>query len=570
MDVGRDIDADSAVIPIPDRARVLRGLDRPDLNGAAPFRVGVVVDGAGPSRWVQSFVTFLSTLPGLVVHPVLLGAGSPAEARGPSWLMDRLYSASRRRFDPFGEADQSTDHGVRYAGWTRADTIAPVAALRCGVVVWLGAARDPELQLTGLGAHGVLTLRLGRCSRAVPYWDEVATGQPTSVMSVVWHDSSLSRGRVIRAAETSTVQGLYFTENAAEPLLAAMYVLANLCLKFRREGSHYEEAIRQFPEEQIDHVPVLRYPSSLDAARFTVRKLSRSVALRARTHGKVPRWFTAVRLNTGGSIVDAGRDGLSGFREVPLPPGSEAMADPFPVEMGGRTWILVEDVPNGARRARLGCVGLSESGSCSDLVVILEQDYHLSYPCVVPAGGELFLLPETGEARRVDLYRFARFPTRVELVSTLLEGLQMVDTTPVFVNGRWYFFATTMEPFHETLLFSSSRLHGPWTLHPASPVSASVRNCRSAGHLFWRSGRLYRPAQDCSQCYGYAITVNEVTKLTPTEFEEHAVARVLPSWMPGLLGTHTWNESSRVQVIDGVRLRASGPSSRRVAHRRMG
>jgi len=53
--------------------------------------------------------------------------------------------------------------------------------------------------------------------------------------------------------------------------------------------------------------------------------------------------------------------------------------------------------------------------------------------------------------------------------------------------------------------------------------------------------------------YGYAMTVNEVTRLTPTDFEEHPVARVLPTWMPGLLGTHTWNQSSAFQVVDGFR-----------------
>jgi hypothetical protein len=177
----------------------------------------------------------------------------------------------------------------------------------------------------------------------------------------------------------------------------------------------------------------------------------------------------------------------------------------------------------------------------------------LSYPCVVPARGELFLLPETSKAGRVDVYRFSRFPGEVELVASPVEGVALVDTTPVLLNDRWYFFTTTAQPFLETLLFWAHRLDGAWNLHPGSPVSCSVRNSRSAGNLFWRKGRLYRPTQDCSIRYGYGIQVNEVTRLTPTEFEEHAVNQVLPSWAPGLLGTHTWNENSKFQVIDGIR-----------------
>jgi hypothetical protein len=185
--------------------------------------------------------------------------------------------------------------------------------------------------------------------------------------------------------------------------------------------------------------------------------------------------------------------------------------------------------------------------------IIMERPYHLSYPCVVPANGELFLLPETAGAKRVDLYRFTRFPWDMELVASPIEGVALVDTTPIFIDDRWYFFTTTPEPFMETFLFTAPRLEGPWTLHPCNPVSTSVRSCRSAGHLFWREGRLYRPTQDCGVRYGYAMTVNEVTKLTPHEFEERAVSSVPPNWRPQLLGTHTWNESAAYQVIDGIR-----------------
>src|SRR5260370_7601357 len=171
----------------------------------------------------------------------------------------------------------------------------------------------------------------------------------------------------------------------------------------------------------------------------------------------------------------------------------------------------------------------------------MEQNYHLSYPCIVPAKGDLFLLPESYGAGQINLYRFTRFPAETELVSTLLEGFGAVDTTPFFLNDRWYFFTTTVEPFMETLLFWSNRLDGPWTLHPSNPVSSSVKNSRSAGHLFWENGRLFRPTQDCSVRYRYASTVNHFTPFSPPNVNHDPVGHVPPKWMPGLLGTHTWN-----------------------------
>jgi len=136
-----------------------------------------------------------------------------------------------------------------------------------------------------------------------------------------------------------------------------------------------------------------------------------------------------------------------------------------------------------------------------------------------------------------------------------MEDLSAVDMTPFFLDGRWYFFTTTTEPFMETFLFWADSLGGRWHLHPKSPISSSVKSSRSAGHLFYQNGRLLRPTQDCSVRYGYGVTINEVTRLTSTEFEERRVDFIGPSWRRGLLGTHTLNSSGLFEVVDGLRYR---------------
>jgi hypothetical protein len=172
---------------------------------------------------------------------------------------------------------------------------------------------------------------------------------------------------------------------------------------------------------------------------------------------------------------------------------------------------------------------------------------------VFESGGHTYLIPESTAARRVDLYRFERFPRGLARVATLVEGVGLVDSTPVCVDGQWYLFSTTSQPFMETVLFTAPRLEGPWRLHPASPLSSSVRSSRSAGHLFRYGGRLYRPTQDCSVHYGYAMTVNEVLSITPTEYAERPATWIGPSWAPRIVGTHTLNTSTRWQVVDGIR-----------------
>jgi hypothetical protein len=400
----------------------------------------------------------------------------------------------------------------------------------------------------------VFTVRLGDRNRAIPFWDEVAKGSVTSTAAIFWHDVSLAQGRAVRKAETSTAQGLFITSNAEQPLVATIRMLAGLCLEVQWGGPQFEERVRGLVTQRLDEAAAqIEGPSNFEAARFVAMKLMRSAHRRWMTRGKTPKWFIAMRPNRGESITDPTRLNLTGFKDIPLPMGVEAMGDPFLWEAGGTHYLLFEELAAGQSRGRLGCVEMLQDGSCSEMKIILERPYHLSYPCVVPLNRDLFLLPETAEANRVDIYRFSRFPWEVELISSPIEGVPLVDTTPVFIDDHWYFFTTTMEPFMETLLFSATRLEGPWSLHPCNPVSTSVRNCRSAGLLFWRSGRLFRPTQDCSVRYGYAIAVNEVTTLTPHEFEERPVSYLPPSWRPELLGTHTWNESSAFQVIDGIR-----------------
>jgi hypothetical protein len=532
-----------AVFPLEQEIRLLRF--KHPAQSAQPLQVGVVHAGDHPAPWISDLLGLLKRIPGIELQ-VFATAKHVSKPRRPAWLVDRLYSMSRSKYDPFGEL------AIDRSGSVAPEFFDALRAARCGLIVWLAGRPASGIGLRGLAEHGVLTVQLGDRDRGVPFWDEVANCAATTATTILWHDGSFTQGRAVRKAETPTAPGLFVTENAGPPVAAAIRMLADLCLEIQHGGAQFFGQVRGSTPLLLDSDA--RCPSNFEAARFIVKKSVRSAYRRSKTRGKTLSWSIALRPNRGESLTDSAPPNLEGFKWVPVPKGMQEMADPFPVEVGGREYLLFEEVPAGTLRGRLGCVEVLADGSCSDRKIFLERDYHVSYPCVVPLNGDLFLLPETFEAGRVDLYRFRRFPDELEVVSSLAEGLQLVDTTPVFLEDRWYFFTTTVDPFMETLLLSAERLEGPWSLHPCNPVSTSARSCRSAGHLFWRNGRLFRPTQDCSVRYGYAIAINEVTKLTPTEFEEHPAGYLPPSWAAGLLGTHTWNESSQWQAVDGLRL----------------
>jgi hypothetical protein len=191
---------------------------------------------------------------------------------------------------------------------------------------------------------------------------------------------------------------------------------------------------------------------------------------------------------------------------------------------------------------------------------MLERPYHLSYPFPIVCGNDLFLLPESALDNNVQLFRCCRSSfadgDTWQLEKVLYTGPLLVDTTPFFHEGKWYFFTTRVDCGPHMFLFVADRLDGAWTFHPKNPIATDIREARSAGALFWRGSRLLRPVQDCSVRYGYAIVLKEIVRLTPTEFEERTSEVILPQWRRGLLGTHTLNSNETLEVIDGIRLPA--------------
>jgi hypothetical protein len=169
-------------------------------------------------------------------------------------------------------------------------------------------------------------------------------------------------------------------------------------------------------------------------------------------------------------------------------------------------------------------------------------------------GGEIFMIPESADNGSVDLWRATRFPFAWTLEKTLFRG-RLVDTTPLFHDGRWYFFTTVSEPKGSAVfgaLFSAEQLTGEWVRHPSSPICTDIRRARSAGPIQRLGGRLFRPVQDCSEDYGRRIHVQEILELTPATYRERGLHSIEPDWEKGLKGVHTYGFCAGIEVMDGV------------------
>jgi hypothetical protein len=251
---------------------------------------------------------------------------------------------------------------------------------------------------------------------------------------------------------------------------------------------------------------------------------------------------------------------MSGFTWIDSPRG-HYYADPFLIAREGTTWAFFEDFLYEESRGVISCAEVLPNGRLGTVRRCLEREYHFSYPMVFSHEGEVFLIPESALRGTVELYRATAFPYEWKL-EKILARLPAVDTTVWFEGGRWWFFVGIAEPGQQCttlLLFHASELTGDWIYHPMNPISTDIRSARCGGAIFSVAGRRFRPSQNGSGGYGYSFTLNEIVTLTPEEYRERAGLTVEPSWARGMIGTHTYNQSGPIEIVDGCLL--ARPSS---------
>jgi len=175
---------------------------------------------------------------------------------------------------------------------------------------------------------------------------------------------------------------------------------------------------------------------------------------------------------------------------------------------------------------------------------------HLSFPFVFEHEGEVFMLPETHETLRIEVWRCTDFPLRWELAATALEGCSAVDSAIVRHNGAWWLFTNISRGVigdHRTEL-ELFEIDGPmlnWVRpHPRNPVVIDPRFARNAGRIFKLGDRLVRPSQDNSRdTYGYGLNLMEIGRLDADDYEERPIRQIV--------GSHHLDVCEGVFVFDG-------------------
>lgn len=300
------------------------------------------------------------------------------------------------------------------------------------------------------------------------------------------------------------------------------------------------------PETAPSHIDLLRYGYSLSS-----ELLGRAgKAVMSKMGGGSAVWT----LYTGRGTIDD-FDPRQAVEIVP--DNDEIRADPFILEHEGECYLFYEAYAQGQHKAHIA-VSRFVGDKLERLGVALECDHHLSYPFIFRHDGDLFMMPETNQARRLEVWRCVEFPLKWELYSTALEGLSPADSSLTFYQGKWWLF-TNLSDFH-AYEDHCSELHvfevdGPKLSrvvpHKRNPVVIDSTIARNGGRMFERHGRLYRPSQRNEHgIYGYGLNIMEIEQMDLDTYRERCIRTITPDFKPGLMGCHHFDAGGGRYVID--------------------
>jgi hypothetical protein len=264
------------------------------------------------------------------------------------------------------------------------------------------------------------------------------------------------------------------------------------------------------------------------------------------------RWSVAYQFTDDWRTADLSRSTV-----IPNPPG-RFFADPCVVNWQGMNVCFVEDYLRSTGRARITAFRIDRDGH-EELGVALEEPFHLSYPFVFQANGELYMCPETEQAREIRLYKCTGFPLRWELHRVLMKNVAAVDTSIFHHHGRWWMltnidsaeindYRSELHAFHADSFDSDQ-----WRPHPGNPLVLDSARARNGGLI--RSGEeIYRVFQvQGFDVYGESMGVARIDELSEQAYSETAVVAILPDFLPGIAGTHSLSVDGDLLALDFVR-----------------
>ena len=235
---------------------------------------------------------------------------------------------------------------------------------------------------------------------------------------------------------------------------------------------------------------------------------------------------------------------------------AEYWADPFYLKDNSKEYIFFERYSYIDGK---GCISVGELKNSKLINVedIIIKNYHLSYPFIFKSKNNFFLIPETHESKRLEIYTADKFPYKWKLLSTALNGKILADPTIISTdNEHWLFVNETTnktEELNENLNIYKIEdlLIKNYKPHNNNPVIKNLNGGRNAGKIEKINGKLIRPSQiNKKNEYGFGLRISEIEKINLFEFKEKLLKEVVPSKNSKIKGIHHLSFGDGKIIVD--------------------
>ena len=262
------------------------------------------------------------------------------------------------------------------------------------------------------------------------------------------------------------------------------------------------------------------------------------------------------------------------FNEIKLDSkGRYWFADPFLFEKGGKVYVFYEAYDLIQRKGKIGYSVINEKGGRLPIHIVLEKDYHLSFPYIFERDGEIYLMPETCEINAVHIFKSTSFPDKWEEGKNVISNIFSCDS---IVIQDWHKnpYLLTCKMYRDP--FPHGNYASCWvqnicykmnetfeTKGDGTLVAEGDCGIRNAGKSFYHAGKIYRIGQNCpDKQYGKGLVLFDVESLEPykekklwiknaEEFNSHIFKRKDHK----IIGVHTYNFCDSYEIIDFSQIR---------------
>ena len=182
------------------------------------------------------------------------------------------------------------------------------------------------------------------------------------------------------------------------------------------------------------------------------------------------------------------------------------IADPFFIREKGIFYLFVEI--KGEGNADIALLTSSNGLDYTYKGIVLDEEFHLSYPQVFKYRNEFYMLPETAGSNNVLLYKAENFPYKWEVIDTLLKDINLKD--PTLLLSEDLNLIVGVNDNLKQYIFTADLLTGKWT-EAKNYHQRWGNETRPGGRFFKIDDKWYLPLQNRSLGYGTGISIYELS-----------------------------------------------------------